>query len=205
MTIGDRISAVRKLAGMTQKELGERAGIDPSTIRKYESGRLNPKFETVKKIADALEISLAELYTEEYFLAPPTSEEDAKKRGEELQKFAQCTIDNAYAAAEHLHTVEEDVKRRDATFHALAEYYSKLLDKMNALGVQTSVLTALLIMQDEVSPASIIANIALTDDKKARLVSSAIKQLAQIPAYQLKADTAQSAPDDTADKDPTEK
>lgn len=53
-TIGERIKAFRLVRGMTQKELGTRMGVDQSTVRKYESGKLNPKIETVKKIADAL-------------------------------------------------------------------------------------------------------------------------------------------------------
>ena len=62
MTIGERIAEERKLAGLTQKELGARTGIDPSTIRKYESGRLNPKIETIKRIAEVLNINWYDLY-----------------------------------------------------------------------------------------------------------------------------------------------
>lgn len=62
MTIGERIAEERKLAGLTQKELGTRTGIDPSTIRKYESGRLNPKIETIKRIAEVLNINWYDLY-----------------------------------------------------------------------------------------------------------------------------------------------
>ena len=47
---------------MTQKELGAQTGIDPSTIRKYESGRLNPKIETIKRIAEVLNINWYDLY-----------------------------------------------------------------------------------------------------------------------------------------------
>ena len=56
MSMGDQIKTVRQIRGLTQKELGDRMGIDASTVRKYESGRLNPKIETVQKIADALEM-----------------------------------------------------------------------------------------------------------------------------------------------------
>lgn len=61
MTVGERIYYCRVERHMTQKELGEKAGIDPSTIRKYESGRLKPKIETLRKIADALGCSLTDL------------------------------------------------------------------------------------------------------------------------------------------------
>lgn len=61
MTTGERISYCRLEKHMTQKELGEKAGIDPSTIRKYESGRLNPKIGTLRKIADALGCKVTDL------------------------------------------------------------------------------------------------------------------------------------------------
>lgn len=62
MTIGEKIRTERILGGLTQKELGKRMGVDASTIRKYESGRLNPKLETVQKIAQALHIDIGVLY-----------------------------------------------------------------------------------------------------------------------------------------------
>lgn len=61
-TIGERIRELRNDRGMTQKELGERAGIAEPTIRRYELGKLNPKFETVQKIAKALEVPTSCVY-----------------------------------------------------------------------------------------------------------------------------------------------
>lgn len=60
-TIGEKIRAIRKERGFTQKELGERAGIAEPTIRRYELGKLNPKIETIQKIADALGTTVWEL------------------------------------------------------------------------------------------------------------------------------------------------
>lgn len=54
-TIGDRIRCVRQERNMTQKDLGERSGIAEPTIRRYELGKLNPKYETLKKIAESLD------------------------------------------------------------------------------------------------------------------------------------------------------
>ena len=55
MTVGDRMRKIRIEKGLTQREVSARCHIAEPTIRKYESGRLNPKFETVEKIASALE------------------------------------------------------------------------------------------------------------------------------------------------------
>lgn len=61
-TIGAKIRELRKARDLTQKELGERAGIAEPTIRRYELGKLNPKFETVQKIAKALNVPEAFFY-----------------------------------------------------------------------------------------------------------------------------------------------
>lgn len=59
MTTGERIRKYRKEKHLTQKRLGELAEIAEPTIRRYELGKLNPKYETLLKIASALEIPVA--------------------------------------------------------------------------------------------------------------------------------------------------
>lgn len=65
MTTGERIRTTRKQAdggkGITQRELGKRCGIAEPTIRRYELNKLNPKIETLRKIADALNVSVDDL------------------------------------------------------------------------------------------------------------------------------------------------
>jgi len=59
MTTGERIRAARKKAGLTQKQLSELTGIAEPTIRRYELGKLNPKYETVGKLAAAMNIPVS--------------------------------------------------------------------------------------------------------------------------------------------------
>jgi len=61
MTIGENIRYVRQSKGMTQKQLGKLAGIAEPTIRRYELGKLNPKRETIQKIANALGVNMLDL------------------------------------------------------------------------------------------------------------------------------------------------
>ncbi|MGN1134192.1 MAG: helix-turn-helix domain-containing protein [Oscillospiraceae bacterium] len=61
MHVGQIIKTIRKEKGMTQKQLGEKCGMFDSAIRKYESGRQNPKYETLVKIANALEVNIKDL------------------------------------------------------------------------------------------------------------------------------------------------
>ena len=65
MTTAKTIKKFRKEKGLTQKQLGELCvpRIAESTIRKYELGILNPKIETIEKIATALEIDPFSLYS----------------------------------------------------------------------------------------------------------------------------------------------
>lgn len=52
--IGLRIMALRKLAGLTQEQLSERAGLQRSHITKIEGGKYAVTFETIQAIAEAL-------------------------------------------------------------------------------------------------------------------------------------------------------
>lgn len=64
MTTGELIRQARISAGLTQKELGNRAGIAEPTIGRYELGKLNPKPATLKKIATALGVEWYELLSD---------------------------------------------------------------------------------------------------------------------------------------------
>lgn len=67
MTIGERIQMVRKAAGFSQKELGERLGVSGSMIGQYENNLRKPKRETLEKIATALNVSWEDLAGEKAF------------------------------------------------------------------------------------------------------------------------------------------
>lgn len=59
VSVGDRIRAARRNAGMTQKELAEMLGVVPSMIGQYEIGERTPKFATVLRLAETLRVSPA--------------------------------------------------------------------------------------------------------------------------------------------------
>ena len=61
MTTGERIKKIRQEIGLSQKELGKKLGVSQQMIGQWETGKANPKIETKKKIADALDIPLYEL------------------------------------------------------------------------------------------------------------------------------------------------
>ena len=61
MTIGERIRYYRKNADMTQRELAATTGIHYVSICNYESGKMIPREDQIRKIADALGISYSSL------------------------------------------------------------------------------------------------------------------------------------------------
>ena len=64
MTIGEKIRLFRKSRGLTQKALGEKAGFGSRgdvRMAQYESGRRIPKYDILKRIAEALDVSVEDL------------------------------------------------------------------------------------------------------------------------------------------------
>ena len=64
VTIGEKIKFHRKSRGLTLKALGEKAGFcnrGDVRIAQYENGSRIPKYENLKRIADALDVSVEDL------------------------------------------------------------------------------------------------------------------------------------------------
>lgn len=53
---GAAIRSFRKYRNMTQKELAQKTGIAEITIRQYEKDKYQPKFDKIKRIAQALDV-----------------------------------------------------------------------------------------------------------------------------------------------------
>ena len=68
-----RLAQARERAGLSQKQLGILAGMDPAVasprINQYERGRHEPQLKTAKQLAEALGIPPAFLYTDDALLA----------------------------------------------------------------------------------------------------------------------------------------
>ena len=61
MTIGERIKAARKAAGMSQKDLAAKMGVTQSNISQYENDYATPSMATLFKYADALGCGVSDL------------------------------------------------------------------------------------------------------------------------------------------------
>ena len=61
-----KVRSERKRQHLTQKQLAERLGMNPRTIIDLETGKSNPKFETVVLVARELNISVDEAEIEKF-------------------------------------------------------------------------------------------------------------------------------------------
>ena len=81
MTTGEKILFQRKKAGLTQKKLGELCKMPDSQIRQYELGMVEPKLNTIRRIAAALNIPLRELVDDWSMLSTEEITEDLTDYG----------------------------------------------------------------------------------------------------------------------------
>ena len=114
MPTGAKIKEIRKQKGLTQKQLGDLCGMADSAIRRYENGHANPKIETLKKIASALEVSLDSLLPFEEYMK---TWKDEKER----ERLTSPSLLETLSAGDIFST--DDIKE-----HKLLSYYRKLND-----------------------------------------------------------------------------
>lgn len=53
-----RLQKIRKLRELSQDELSNKAGMPSTAISHFESGKRKPSFDNLRKLADALEVSI---------------------------------------------------------------------------------------------------------------------------------------------------
>jgi transcriptional regulator with XRE-family HTH domain len=65
MDFGERLRWCRDKKGLTQKFVAEKIGVKNNTLSSYESGKRQPDYETLKKLADLYEVSIDYILTGE--------------------------------------------------------------------------------------------------------------------------------------------
>jgi transcriptional regulator with XRE-family HTH domain len=97
----DQLKRLRTEKGLSQAKLAALADIDPSTVNQIERGAREASPATLRKLAQALDVSLAELLEDAAPKAQaplPLEEEDAWRQG--WQSIARCRSDLLERAAE---------------------------------------------------------------------------------------------------------
>jgi transcriptional regulator with XRE-family HTH domain len=63
--LGQRIRELRKTAGITQEELGEKAELSYKFIGELERGQVNVSLDSIARIAQALGVKIGDLFSKE--------------------------------------------------------------------------------------------------------------------------------------------
>ena len=90
--INNRIRQIRLEKGLTQKQLAEKSGMYESQIRKYETGKALPKINTLKKIADSLDVPVSDLIEPTVF--QPSRDLIDLFSGKKIEKVGETISDN---------------------------------------------------------------------------------------------------------------
>lgn len=61
--VGTRLRALRTLKGISQRELAKNCGVTHSSLSLIEQGRVSPSVSSLKKILDAIPISVGDFFT----------------------------------------------------------------------------------------------------------------------------------------------
>lgn len=83
-SVGNKLLAIRKRAGLTQAEVAERANLSERTYADIERGSVNMRIETILKICNALHITPDEILTED-------NSPSAARQEELLARLSACT------------------------------------------------------------------------------------------------------------------
>lgn len=59
------LAQIRKLRGLSQRQLAELIGVDASTIQRAETGHPSAKLETYRKCTEVLGVSLSDVFTDD--------------------------------------------------------------------------------------------------------------------------------------------
>ena len=65
MNIGEKLKKIRTQRNMSQKEVAITVGIDRAQYSRFESGKVEPTLPTLRKLSEALQVKLADLFSED--------------------------------------------------------------------------------------------------------------------------------------------
>ena len=95
----DRLKKTREARGLSQAELAKKTGLQPAAISHFETGNRSPSFDNLRKLSDALEVSV------DYLLGRINEEQHgtgmaAAPRAQQLFRHAEKLSDASFEALE---------------------------------------------------------------------------------------------------------
>ena len=64
MNLSEKIKIIRKARGYSQEELGDKVGVSRQTVSDWEKGKFEPTLDSIRWLADVLEVSFDALLDE---------------------------------------------------------------------------------------------------------------------------------------------
>lgn len=123
MRSSEKIKNSRLQAGLTQKELAKRLGTSQQNIAQYESGKRIPKIETLQKIANALNVSVNELRSDNEIMLEKLNEDISAAMDSFKQEitflnyllslgyeYIDTFYDNEYGYDRCIHVIKDDIE-----------------------------------------------------------------------------------------------
>lgn len=89
MDVGARLQSIRKLKGLSQRELAKRAGVTNSTISMIEKNSVSPSISSLKKVLSGIPMSLVEFFSMD---AEQDSEPQVVYKADELLDLSTGTV-----------------------------------------------------------------------------------------------------------------
>ena len=102
MTLGEKITALRKERHWTQQLMGQKLGVHANNVSRWESDRIRPSIPTLQRMADILGVRFDDLLSEDEPTPNPESGSDKKL----LEKMAQLRRLNPEDRAVIYHIIE---------------------------------------------------------------------------------------------------
>lgn len=116
MTIGERIKKIRQEKGLSQKELGKKINVSQQMIGQWETGKSNPKIETLRRIADTLKVGLWEIVELDQMDLDTRIQEIKKMVAlltpEGLEEFERLTIESLNENQESIQKEQEEAAKK---------------------------------------------------------------------------------------------
>lgn len=140
MNIGQKIKYSRKKAGLTQKELGESLGVSAAMIAQYESGKRNPKIETLIKIAEALDCEVSDIdeniivHRHTVKFEPTPEDIERYKKNAEAEELIQKKASGQNITEDEQKKIDDYIERKKEVLPRLRESLEKFSDVVDKWG-----------------------------------------------------------------------